>query len=83
MSSSTAPLGETLDSILARLSALESGTGIKPPAAPAASSTSSTSSGGGDAAFVKEYDDYVAKVMPKFTAACAALDGKLGEAGKG
>ncbi|GMH62636.1 hypothetical protein TL16_g10573 [Triparma laevis f. inornata] len=82
MSSSTAPLGETLDSILARLSALESGAGIKPPAAPAASSTSSTSSGGGDAAFVKGYDDYVAKVMPKFTAACAALDGKLGEAGK-
>ncbi|GMH99701.1 hypothetical protein TrVE_jg347 [Triparma verrucosa] len=78
MSSSTAPLGETLDSILARLSALESGAGIKPPSAP---SSSSSATGGGEVPFVTAYKKYLSTVLPPLTSSCSALSSRLSTSG--
>ena len=72
MSESTAALGEQLDLIMSRLAALESGAGIKPPAAPAAAAGAGAS---GDHAFVVAYDAYCASALAPFVAASDALGG--------
>mmetsp|Transcript_7446 Transcript_7446/g.13466 ORF Transcript_7446/g.13466 Transcript_7446/m.13466 type:complete len:467 (-) Transcript_7446:13-1413(-) len=77
MSSSTAPLGETLDSILARLSALESGAGIKPPPAPSSSSGATT----GEVPFVTAYKKYLSTALPPLTSSCSALSSRLATSG--
>ena len=80
MSSSTAPLGEALDSILARLAALEAGAGITPAASssskPSSGSPSSSSSSSSVAPFVAAYDEYVSSCLPAFAAACSGLGDK-------
>lgn len=68
MSASTAALAEQLDSILARLSALEGGS---PPPAP----SSAPPPAAGAAPFVVAYDAYCAEKLAPFVAASDALGG--------
>ena len=74
MSSSTAPLASQLDSILARLSALEGGA---PPAPPSSSSSSSSSL----PPFVAAYDAYCASTLAPFVAASETLGGGASKCG--
>ncbi|GMI46637.1 hypothetical protein TrCOL_g7605 [Triparma columacea] len=86
MSESTAPLGETLDSILARLAKLESAAGIKsgtPAPAASASSSSASSSSSSSHPAVAAYDKYLEEKLGPFVAACDDLGDRtkvLGEA---
>ncbi len=74
MSESTAPLAETLDSILVRLAALESKAGVSPPAASAPSSAPAGSSSGGSVKpFVAAYDKYLEDCLVPFQSACDDL----------
>jgi len=77
MSESTVPLGETLDSILSRIAALESAAGIKPgavgssSATPASSASSSSFSSSHPA--ITAYDIYLTDKLLPFLAACNDL----------
>mmetsp|Transcript_12333 Transcript_12333/g.18717 ORF Transcript_12333/g.18717 Transcript_12333/m.18717 type:complete len:275 (-) Transcript_12333:817-1641(-) len=79
MSSSLTPLQNTLESILSRLSILESNAGIK---APAGGNYASPATGGGNAAAVDEvapalvaYDEHISKALKPFVEACKKIDG--------